>query len=384
MRLLNRSLLEATVKNHIENDVKHGNIGGAAAIVMQNGKTVCDIRIGYKNITTGEPLSRNTMFRLASLTKPIAGVACMIAVEKGFFSLEDKVSDFFPEIKNMYVGRLENGKVIPDKKPDNEILIRDLLTHTSGIMAENSLASPQEYIMPHSAYKSNKAMVDYVLNNTYLTFEPTKASVYSGYAAFDIMALIIEQKSGQSYAEFINKYILEPLSIKDITFSPTEEQWSRMISMTDRTVGGKCAVVDLGRHTFEGFCLEYTCAGASLTGTIEDYAVFGEMLRCGGEYGGVRIIKPESVTAITTPYVPSGTPGLSPYDSWGLGVRVTVNNPVLPKGCYGWSGAYGAHFWVDPENQITALYMKNSRWHDSHGGGKTATAFEKDVISSLV
>ena len=383
MRKLNKALLENKVKSRIEENIRLGNLGGAAATVLQNGETVCDLRIGLKNIMTGEKLTENTLFRLASLTKPVAGIAAMIAVEKGYFLLEDKVSDYFPEIKNMYVGKLENGVVIPDRKPESELTIRDLLTHTNGIMAENALCAPQQNIMPAFAYETNKAMVDYVLNHTYFTFEPTKASAYSGYAAFDIMALIIEQKSGLSYAEFVDKYIFTPLSIKDITFNPTEEQWSRMITMTDKAVGNKCVAIDMGRHTFEGFSLNYTCAGASLTGSIEDYAILGEMLRLGGEYNGVRILKPESVAAICTPYVPMGTVGLSPYDSWGLGVRVAVNNPVLPKGSYGWSGAYGAHFWVDPENQITALFMKNSRWHDSHGGGKTATDFEKDVMSSL-
>lgn len=383
MKQLNAFKLNNAVRKSIENDIKHGNLGGAAAIVLQNGKKLCDLKIGLKNIRTGEPLTENTLFRLASLTKPVAGVACMIAVEKGYFSLEDDVSQYFPDINNMYVGRLENGKVVPDRKPQNKIEIRDLLTHTSGIMGENALSTPQEYMMPDSVYESNRAMAEYCLKNTCFTFEPTKGSAYSGYAAFDIMALIIEQKSGLSYAEFVNKYIFEPLGLKDITFNPTEEQWSRMITMTDKAVGNKCVAVDMGRHTFEGFSLNYTCAGASLSGSIENYAVFGEMLCRGGEYNGIRIISPESVKGIATPYVPMGTPGLSPYDSWGLGVRVTVNNPVLPKGCFGWSGAYGAHFWVDHENKITAVYMKNSRWFDSHGGGKTAADFEKNVMLSL-
>lgn len=383
MRKINKALLESKLKNLIEENIKLGNLGGAAAVVLQNGNTVCDLRIGSKNVMTGEKLCKNTLFRLASLTKPVAGIAAMIAVEKSYFSLEDKVSDYFPEIKNMYVGKLQNGIVVPDRKPENDIIIRDLLTHTSGIMAENALSAPQENIMPASAYATNKAMVDYVLKHTCFTFEPTKASAYSGYAAFDIMALIIEQKSGLSYTQFINKYIFSPLGLKDITFNPSEEQWSRMITMTDKAVGNKCVAIDMGRHTFEGFSINYTCAGASLTGTIEDYTILAEMLRRGGEYGGVRILTPESVKAISTPYVPMGTAGLSPYDSWGLGVRVTVNNPVLPKGSFGWSGAYGAHFWVDPENQITAIFMKNSRWHDSHGGGKTAIDFEKDVMASL-
>jgi len=81
--------------------------------------------------------------------------------------------------------------------------------------------------------------------------------------------------------------------------------------------------------------------------------------------------------------VPPEIPGRDPFSSWGLGVRVVDREGVLPIGAYGWSGAYGTHFWIDPENRITAIYMRGSRWYDSHGGGNISTQFEQDIMAAL-
>ena len=124
-------------------------------------------------------------------------------------------------------------------------------------------------------------------------------------------------------------------------------------------------------------------AGAGLVSSIRDYAVFAEMLRNKGRYGDVQIFQPEHLEVMTKPRVPDDTPGRDPVSSWGLGVRVVVKDDVLPVGTFGWSGAYGTHFWVDPVNQITAIYMRSSRWYDSHGCGTIGQQFEKDVMACL-
>ena len=241
----------------------------------------------------------------------------------------------------------------------------------------------QESAMPLSAFKDNSAAVDYCLKNTYLTFEPYYQTGYSAYFAFDLIALLIERFSGMKYADFIKKNIFEPLEIKDITYTPSNEQWERLVCMSDRAIGTGIVNIDMGKHTFENFPLTYTCAGAGLVGSIEDYFKFAEMLRQEGSYNGVQIVSPEVFSLLYKKYVPMEYRPKDSTHSWGLGVRVTVNDKNLPDGCYGWSGAYGTHFWIDRENDITAIYMKNNRWHDSHGGGSTAVQFEADVMSSL-
>ena len=156
-----------------------------------------------------------------------------------------------------------------------------------------------------------------------------------------------------------------------------------MIVMSDRAENPAHIAVDMGRHIFEGFPLTYTCAGASLCGSLHDYGVIAELLRGAGSFCGVRIFDSALLKLLTMPYVPPETPNRDPISSWGLGVRVVDQPGVLPIGSFGWSGAYGTHFWVDPENNVTAVYLRNSRWYDSHGGGELGMEFERDVMSCL-
>ncbi|MDW7658989.1 MAG: serine hydrolase [Bacillota bacterium] len=383
MKTLNAKRLQKTLEMHADENIARHNMGGAAMLVSQHGVCVCSVYRGYKNVVTQEPLVPRTMFRLASMTKPVTGIACLLGLQNGWFTLDDKVSDHLPAYENMYVGKLDDcGFPVRSHKAQKDILIKHLLTHSSGIISEDAFGNIQNDLIPTGALSSLTDVVQYCPEHTCLSFEPGEKTAYSGYAAFDTLARIIEMKSGQTYATFVQENIFQPLGIKDITFVPNDEQWSRMSVMCDKAVGG-FVTVDLGRHTFEQFPLSYTCAGASLVGTIEDYHIFAEMLLQNGSYNGKTIVAPELIRLMKTPYVADGTPGLSKTESWGLGVRVTMCDPILPAGTFGWSGAYGTHFWVDQENDISAVFMKNTRWHDSHGHGETGLQFERDVMSTL-
>ena len=384
MKRIDKELLRKNVIGNLERDLEKTIISGASVIVAQHGEILLDERIGYKNPRTKELLPRNTIFRLASMTKPVTAVAALMGVERGWFSLDDKITDYYPEIGEMYVGRIENDTVVPDHKPENELLLYQLLSHNSGLMGESPIYYKEILDMPYEAFKDNKTAVDYCLKNTRLTYEPKVEQGYCGYFAFDMIALLIEKNSCMKYADFVKENILDPLGINDITYHPTEEQWSRIITMTDKMAARDYAIVDMVKHNFESFPLEYTCAGAGLVGSIEDYFIFAEMLRRGGEYNGVRILKSETLELMKKAYVPEEVMGDKYTFCWGLGVRVSTRDEYLPNGSFGWSGAYGTHFWIDPENDITAIYMKNSRWHDAGGGGQTGLQFEQAVIESLV
>ena len=383
MKRIDKELLRKNVLSGIEKDLDWCTISGASVIVAQHGEILLTEQLGYKNPCTKEQLVPNTIFRLASMTKPVTAVAALIGVERGWFSLNDKITDYFPEIADMYVGRMEDGVVVPDHKPKNELLLHQFLCHNSGFMGMSPIYAAEANKMPLDAYKDNETAVDYCIKNTCLTYEPKEEQGYCCYMAFDVIALLIEKFSGMKYADFITENIFKPLGINDITYHPTDEQWERMITMTDKMGARGHAVVKMGRHTFENFPLEYTCAGAGLVSSIEDYFVFAEMLRRGGEYNGVRILEEETLKLMSKIYVPQEVMEEDSSYAWGLGVRVTTKDKYLPNGCFGWSGAYGPHFWIDPENDITAIYMKNSRWYDSGGGGQTAVRFEKAVMESL-
>ena len=384
MKTLNKTVLNEILQNRIDADLKANCVSGAAVMVAQNGEILSQIYAGVKDPRTGEPLQPHTIYRLASMTKPVTGIAALVGMQKGWYSIFDKVSDHLPEFANVSVGRLEDGKVVPDHKPISDLRIYQLLCHINGILTAEPIDLVQGGNIPVESWQTCRTMVDHFTKNCCFSFDPMERCSYSGRAAFDVMACIIEKKSGLPYAEFVKQNILDPLGLKDLIFTATEEQWDRMITMTDRSWEGLNSVAtDMGRHMYEGLPLTYHSGGASMAGSVEDYFVFAEMLRGKGSYNGVQIVRPELMELYSTPFVPACTPGRDIYDSWGLGVRVTQKNPHLPAGTFGWSGAYGTHFWVDPENQITAVYMRNSRWHDSHGCGTIGQQFEKDVMRAL-
>ena len=381
MRKLNQNKLRELVMSRIDCDIKLCNTANAAVIVAQGGRVLLDERRGYKNFDTGEKLSGGEMFRLASMTKPVAGVAFMKAVELGYFAPDDPLSDYIPEVKDMQLGKLQDGNVIPIGAPTSPIKMYHLLSHQSGFMASSPIETAQYSAYPKEAHESIETIVNYTLKNTCLTFEPAKAVGYATSIPFDAMALIIERKSGLTYGEFLDKHIFSPLGIKDITFHPTEDQWKRCVAMHDKAVGRGFVTVNMGKNIFERHPLTYEAAGAGLMGSAEDYFVFAEMLRCRGRYRGAEIVSEDTFRLMEKPYVTKEI--MQSPSLWGLGVRVAVDEPYLPAGAFGWSGAYGTHFWVDPENDVTAVYMRNMRWHDTHGCGTIGREFEKSVALSF-
>jgi CubicO group peptidase (beta-lactamase class C family) len=165
---------------------------------------------------------------------------------------------------------------------------------------------------------------------------------------------------------------------------PNEEQEGRIIDMHQKQ-DGKNAVYDMPKGCiFEDFPKEHYLAGAGLLSTLHDYSNFAKMLLNKGEINGKRILSQESVKLLSTPQIPKELMPVPSPGRWGLGVKVIADDthPTLPKGAYGWSGAYGSHFWVDPENEIYAVFMKNSRF-DGGSSNESSINFEKAVYQKL-
>jgi CubicO group peptidase (beta-lactamase class C family) len=210
--------------------------------------------------------------------------------------------------------------------------------------------------------------------------------MYSPTAAFDVCARLVEITSGMPYNEFVQKEIFEPLGMVNTTFTPTEEQWSRFIRMHTRTEENGVGVSGDGPTfpgcIFENFPLTWFSGGAGLCSTLPDYVKFAEMLVNEGKLpDGTQLVPADLIREMATPWVPFEI--MPARERWGLGVRViTEASHWMPVDCFGWSGAYGSHFWVDPVNKITAVYMKNSRY-DGGAGSQTSSYFEQDVYACL-
>ena len=344
MRVLNKEKLARSIEATLRSDMESCKVGAAAMVVRQQGKIV------YQGFF-GENVTEKTLFRLASMTKPITAVAVMHLVDKGLVKLEAPIETYLP-------GFVGSG-----------ITVKHLLTHSSGL-GSRELGDEQHAKRPRESVQSLADAIAYY-QMLPLAFEPGTAPDYSPVFGFDVLGRIAEVVSGMRYDHFLKQEIFEPLGMVDTTFDPNEEQWSSMIPMHN-LVEGKSVTVPMPEHCiFEDFPASYCAGGAALAGTLEDYGKFAEMLL---NQGG-NILSPETVKAM----------GTRQYDIWGLGMRAAFDDEVfapLPKGCFGWSGAYGTHFWVDPANQITAVYMKNS-YYDGGSGAITAHQFEIDVYASM-
>lgn len=379
MKRLNPYLLRKNIEKTINADVESGRVGGASVKVMQNRETLYRADFGYSDCDSKKPLATNNIFRLASMTKPITAVAVLIQASRGLVDLLDPVDKFLPEYAELDIGVLdENKRVVRVGKARNKVRIIHLLTHSSGI-GTLEVGDVQFSQMKSENARSIETVVDYFADAA-IAFEPYTTQAYCPVVGFDVLARIVEITSGMSYREFVKKEIFEPLGMSDTTCVPTDEQWDRMVCMHNY-INGKGMSADVGsRYIFGGFPLTYNCGGAGIASTVEDYSKFASMLLSCGEYNGVRILPESLVRTMGIPHLPETVmPG---HEIWGLGVRVIVGDNTLPVGAYGWSGAYGTHFWIDPENKIVAIYMKNS-YYDGGAGANTACAFEADVMNSF-
>ena len=373
--ILDKEKVRQNIEKNVYDDLAAGRIGGASVLVKQKGEVIYKNCFG--NAAEGRALDYDTVFRLASMTKPITVVALMKQVERGLVSLDDTLDKFIPEYAEMEIGKVVDGEIEIIGRAQNKIKILHLLTHTSGV-GTGVLGEKLGADFSPERERDLKSVASEYASKPF-AFEPYSAQLYSPLKAFDLLARVVEITSGMSYDEFLKKEIFEPLGMHDTTFTPTDEQWERMALM-HRLTNGVSDFAPLDRtHIFGNLPLSYFCGGAGLASTISDYEKFADMLLLGGVGAdGVRILSEESVKRMQTPSTPFEL-RRSAHDIWGLGMRV-INIPDyhLPYGAYGWSGAFGTHFWIDPENEIVGIYMKNSHY-DGGSEARTSRNFEIDV-----
>jgi len=377
MRVLNRERLKEQVSATILADIESGRVGGAAVSVTQDGQSIYKECFGNEKI--GIRVSENTMFRMASMTKPITTVAILLLVDRGDLELDTPISDFLPAFKQMYVGCIKQDIIERVKPARTLITIRHLLSHTSGLGS----GPVGEYISTRILAGERKKLaqvVDCYAKNP-LDFEPYTSQAYSGIHAFDVLGRIVEIVSGLTYDKFLKKELFYPIGMVDTTFTPVMEQWNRIIPMHSYE-NGIGVVVDSPKTVFDGISNTCFSGSAGLASTLNDYQKFASMLLNYGCCNGRQLISEKLIREMATPQLPHSI--MCGSEVWGLGVRVITGESYadLPCGAYGWSGAYGTHFWIDPVNRITAIYLKNSRY-DGGACALTARHFEKDVNAAL-
>jgi CubicO group peptidase (beta-lactamase class C family) len=379
VKKLNKELLNTNIEAAAQYDFHNHKVFGSAYCVMQEDHVIYKNCFGTTSADNAEAVTENTLFRLASMTKPITAMAALILVERGQLSLSDKVSDYLPEYKDVPITQIsDTNEKIDLGKAQNDITICHLLTHTSGIGSDP--AKTQK--MTAEDKKSIDNTVKFY-SEAGLDFEPGTKQKYSGIGAFDVLIKIIGKITKTDYLQFLQQEIFEPCEMVNTTFIPTGEQWKQIIAMHNK-VDGNNRVAKMNENcVFMDFPCTHYLGGAGLVSTLSDYLKFAKMLLNNGKTPKKQILREETFRLLHTPFVSEEI--MPSYERWGLGVRVIVNDecPTLPAGAFGWSGAYGSHFWIDPTNNLAAVYMKNSLY-DPGAGSLTGNNFEADVYHSYM
>jgi CubicO group peptidase (beta-lactamase class C family) len=362
------------ISQMVAHRIAAGEIAGAVTIVARKGKVAHLSAQGVMDLESKQPMTPATMFRIASMTKPVVGVSIMMMVEEGRLHLNDPVSRYIPEFRGMKVGMPQPAQPIPgggQPQPltgrgaepsfyavpaQREITIKDLLTHVSGLGSGPMGNSGIEKV----ARKDGDKLSDYIprLGSTVLEFQPGSRWTYSPGAGFETLGRIVEIASGVPLDQFFRTRIFDPLGMKDITFWPGDAQWKRVASVYARTPDGltKAAMPNdtLGKGV-------YFRGSGGLFSTAEDYIPLGMMLANGGELNGRRLLSRKTVEMMSAAHVPDTLPGRPAGEGYGLSVRVVTNHAargtMLSDGTFGWTGAQGTHFFVDPKEQLVGVLM---------------------------
>lgn len=378
VKKLNKELLKTNIEAAAEYDFHNHKVFGSAYCVIQEDNVIYKNCFGTTSADNAEAVTENTLFRLASMTKPITAIAALILVERGQLSLSDKVSDYLPEYKDVHITQIsDTNEKIDLGKVQNDITICHLLTHTSGIGSDPAKSQK----MTDEDKKSIDNTVKF-FSEVGLDFEPGTKQQYSGIAAFDVLIKIIENITKTDYLHFLQQEIFEPCEMVNTTFIPTGEQWKQIIAMHNKVDGNNRVAKMKENCIFMDYPCTHYLGGAGLVSTLSDYSKFAKMLLNNGKTPKKQILTEETFRLLHTPFVSEEI--MPSYERWGLGVRVIVNEecPTLPAGAFGWSGAYGSHFWIDPTNKVAAVFMKNS-FFDGGSGNESARNFEKAVNDSF-
>jgi CubicO group peptidase (beta-lactamase class C family) len=358
----------------IQSHVDGKDFSGAVTVVARKGKVVHFEAHGMADVEARKPMQTETLFRLASMTKPVTAVSILMLVEEGTLTLADPVSKFIPEYKNpkVAVWTLPNDpagaglRLVPAAR---EITIQDLLTHTSGLA--NGFEGPAGDYVRRANLPAGGSLDERVkrLARLPLNFQPGTQWEYSPGTGFDTLGRVVEILSGMTLEQFCKTRIFDPLGMKDTFFTVPQNR------VADIAVGYTKNDSGLVRPPARAASTEasgpYFSGSGGLTGSAADYLAFSQMLLNGGQLNGARLLSRKTVELMTSDAIGpldlrnyAGDQVLKGY-GFGLGVRVRrstgENGWMGSVGDFGWAGALGTYFWIDPKEQLIGIVMIQTR-----------------------
>jgi CubicO group peptidase (beta-lactamase class C family) len=370
------------MKQQVEKDV----FPGAVTIVARDGKVVHFETHGFLDAAKSRPMTKDALFRLASMTKPVVTAAGMMLVEQGSMKLNDPISNWLPELKDL---KVETGT--GDVAPARPVTVQDLMRHTSGFVYGGSTRSPRirdKYLEANIEALETDITGDEMLKRLGqipLAHQPGTFWEYS--ISVDVLGLLLEQVAGKPLDRLLDDMLFKPLGMKDTAFWVRPEQQSRLADTLDADPQ-KASMNKAYRILQDPSGKNYFKGGAGLVGTAEDYFKFAQMMVNGGHYEGRRYLSKKTVEFMLSDHTQGmggttiATTGPGYGFGLGFGVRLQDGYAWVPgtKGDAMWAGAWGTSFWIDPKERLVGVLMAQSPSNRIH----TRMLYKDLVYGALV
>lgn len=374
----------ARIDGHMAAAVEAGTMVGGEGLIARDGAIVYHQTWGDRDREAGLPATTDTLYRIYSMTKPVTTVAVLMLYEEGRFLLGDPVADYLPELADLTVAEnLDPNIPLSTRPAARQPTIRDLLRHSAGfsygLFGDSSV--DRAYRDAGLFQQEDLAAFTTALGTLPLQYEPGTRWHYS--VAVDVQGRLVEAVSGMTLGDFLHERIFEPLGMRDTHFvvpPDKRERLAQLYSPKGSTMAWdapwqfsdeqalEVADPELTRGYLEGNVFE--SGGGGLVSTARDYLRFAQMLAGDGAVDGVRLLAPLTVRHLRRNHVAGlATDNLYSIDGFGLGVGVSLDPGVTGElgadGSYGWGGAAGTLFWVDPVDAIVGIFMTQSVPHQT-------------------
>lgn len=382
-------------QQEVSKSIQQKEIAGAVTLIARKGKIVHFEAKGESQMETHIPMQKDAIFRLASMTKPIATLALLLLMEDGKCAPNDPVSKYLPEFASQQVlvskDSVDGMWMFKTREATKPMLIRHVLTHTTGQPSAYGGNMPEAYAaITKNAYSSNIENYVKKLAKLPLTHEPGEGWIYG--PGLLVAGRIVEVISGMPFQDFVQKRILDPLGMKDTHFFLEAKDAPRFTSYYQPDGKGGLALIDLGSEKsirISGSKTYYSGSGG-LHSTAMDYFKFCQMVIQDGELNGVRIAKPSTIAMMKTDQTPLNLEAaITPTDdlknngfTFGYAIkRKGIGNDPRPAGTIYWSGATGPIFFIDPKHELIAMLLYQ---RPSTAPTKIRTDFKSWVMKSLI
>ena len=363
------SIIDQSAKNRLDSTlqsfVQDSIVAGVSALIFEKGKEAYFNAYGYADRESGVTMDRNTIVTIYSMTKPITGTTLMTLYEKGLFKLEDSLAKYAPEFTEMQVatGLDDEGNMILE--PGNRaITIADVTRHTAGFSTRADLgldkASQEADLLNIETNLSDMASK---LSKLPLGYQPGQRWEYG--ISVDVQAYLAEKLAGKPFDEYMREVVLDPLGMSETSYFVPEDKRDRVAAIYYKTDTSLSRIPDERIHTINYDHWPMKPGGWGLKSTIDDYMTFAQMLVNEGTYNGKAILKPETVKKMATNHLPPVEDSLwlpsKGRVGFGIDFAVRTEPPMAPEemngmvGEFFWDGAASTLFWVDPENDLTAV-----------------------------